>query len=210
MSIYLTQDRLLLAEIETASGTEEAPTPAANAVRVSDLLESPNFENVQDDGEVSSNLDVGAPIIGGGSTELGFSVRMKGAGTGGTAPEWGPLLRACAYAETLTTPAVADTAQAGAASTITLAAGESSTDDAYVGMVVRTTGGTGSGQSAVITDYDGTTKVATVAKAWSVVPDAIQRHIRSMRMRSTSLRAQVSKQLPCGHIRTPAQPPIRN
>lgn len=63
------------------------------------------------------------------------------------------------------------TAQAGGASTITLAAGESGTDDAYNGMTVEITGGTGSGQVRHITDYVGSTKVATVDAAWSANPD---------------------------------------
>jgi len=63
------------------------------------------------------------------------------------------------------------TAQAGGATTITLAAAASSTDDAYNGYTIETTGGTGSGQTAIISDYDGTTKVATVP-TWGTNPDA--------------------------------------
>jgi hypothetical protein len=63
------------------------------------------------------------------------------------------------------------TAQAGASGTITLASGASSTDDYYKGYVVKTTGGTGSGQYRPITAYNGTTKVATVETSWSVTPD---------------------------------------
>ena len=65
----------------------------------------------------------------------------------------------------------ADTAQAGASTTITLAAGESATDDFFNGMLVRITGGTGSGQVRRITDYVGSTKVATVDSAWATNPD---------------------------------------
>ncbi len=64
------------------------------------------------------------------------------------------------------------TAQAGGATSITLAAGASGTDDAYNNMTVRITGGTGSGQERKITDYVGATKVATVASAWATNPDA--------------------------------------
>ncbi|MCH9716852.1 MAG: hypothetical protein K0U52_07170 [Gammaproteobacteria bacterium] len=72
---------------------------------------------------------------------------------------------------TAETAAENDTAQAGAASTITLASGANATDDYYNGWYVETTGGTGSGQIRKITDYNGTTKVATVASAWSTNPD---------------------------------------
>lgn len=64
------------------------------------------------------------------------------------------------------------TAQAGAASTITLTTGASATDDYYNGMKVRLDGGTGDGQIRSIIDYDGTTKVATVDSDWDTNPDA--------------------------------------
>jgi stage V sporulation protein SpoVS len=70
--------------------------------------------------------------------------------------------------------ALTETAQAGGASTITLAAGASSTDNdpTYIGHVITTTGGTGSGQQRIISSYVGSTKVATVSSAWTVQPDA--------------------------------------
>lgn len=61
-------------------------------------------------------------------------------------------------------------AQAGAASSITLRAGASSTNDLYDGMICRLVSGTGVGQSKPITAYDGTTKVATIAGTWAVNP----------------------------------------
>lgn len=64
------------------------------------------------------------------------------------------------------------TAQAGAASTITLDAGASATDNLYTGGTVRIIGGTGAGQSArAIVGYVGASKVATVSPAWTVQPD---------------------------------------
>ncbi len=63
------------------------------------------------------------------------------------------------------------TAQAGAAGTITLAAGASATDNLYNGQLVYITGGTGAGQSITITSYVGSTKVATVGGTWVVTPD---------------------------------------
>jgi len=63
-----------------------------------------------------------------------------------------------------------DTAQSGAATTITLAAGDTQADDYYNDMVIKITGGTGSGQEKTITDYVNSTKVATVS-TWSTNPD---------------------------------------
>ena len=62
------------------------------------------------------------------------------------------------------------TAQAGASTTITLASTASAVDDFYNGLTLYITSGTGAGQSRVITDYVGSTKVATVA-AWVINPD---------------------------------------
>lgn len=65
----------------------------------------------------------------------------------------------------------ADTAQAGAATTITLASGASAVDDFYNALKIKITGGTGAGQIREITDYVGSTKVATVA-TWTTNPDS--------------------------------------
>lgn len=72
------------------------------------------------------------------------------------------------------------TAQAGAAGSITLDANASAIDDAYNGCIVKTTGGTGGGsgsgslnnQARIVTDYNGTTKVATVEPDWETTPNA--------------------------------------
>lgn len=60
-----------------------------------------------------------------------------------------------------------NTAAGGAASSITLDAGASAVNDYYNEHVIIITGGLGVGQVRVITDYDGGSKVATVASAWS-------------------------------------------
>jgi hypothetical protein len=63
-------------------------------------------------------------------------------------------------------------AQAGTSTTITLKSTASATDDVYNGMYVTITSGTGSGQIRLIEDYVGSTKVATVATAWTTAPDS--------------------------------------
>lgn len=64
------------------------------------------------------------------------------------------------------------TAQAGASSSITLDAGASSSDDFYIGDLIVVLSGTGAGQSRIITDYVGSTKVATVDAAWTTNPSS--------------------------------------
>jgi len=64
------------------------------------------------------------------------------------------------------------TAQAGGASTITLDAQSSAVDDTGIGQTIEIVKGTGKGQTRIISDYVGATKVATVSVAWVTVPDA--------------------------------------
>lgn len=62
-----------------------------------------------------------------------------------------------------------DYAQAGASTTITLGATADTRDDYYNNARIMITSGTGEGQMNVITDYVGSTKVATVS-TWTTPP----------------------------------------
>ena len=65
-----------------------------------------------------------------------------------------------------------ETAQAGGSNTITLDSSASSTNDIFNGSTIRTTGGTGSGQTRIISDYNGSSKVATVSVNWTTTPSS--------------------------------------
>lgn len=69
------------------------------------------------------------------------------------------------------------TAQAGGSNTITLRSGAVATDDYYNGAYVTLTGGTGVGQTRKITDYVGSTKVATLDSNWVTNPDNTSTYI---------------------------------
>ena len=69
------------------------------------------------------------------------------------------------------TAVLVGTAQTGASSTITLTSSASATDDRYNNFTITITGGTGAGQSKLITDYVGSTKVATISGTWTTNPD---------------------------------------
>lgn len=64
------------------------------------------------------------------------------------------------------------TAQAGASTTITLAAAFSEDEGTVKGNMIVTLGGTGSLQYRHITAYNNTTKVATVSPAWTTNPSS--------------------------------------
>ncbi len=70
-------------------------------------------------------------------------------------------------------------AQAGASSTITLNALASSNDDAYNDQTIFLRSGTGEDQARIVMDYDGTTKIATVDRAWDVNPDSTTGYVMS-------------------------------
>ena len=172
MAQFAFRDQLLLAKIQADPDIEEALDPATDAIRVSNLQFSPQFETDSGENEHQSGLDQGDPQITSGGANMSFDVRMSGAGAEGAEPEYSVFMEMSGFAKTVTGAEITNTAQAGGANTATLAVAESAVDDAYKGMPLFLTGGTGSGQSAVILSYDGTTKVATVAKNWTTPPDA--------------------------------------
>lgn len=83
----------------------------------------------------------------------------------------GAIDRATFAADTGLQTIRSNTAQAGAAGTITLDASASATDNIYTDTVILLTGGTGAGQVRRIRAYVGATKVATVIPVWTTNPD---------------------------------------
>lgn len=106
-------------------------------------------------------------------TLLATLTKGGGAFTGETPAEWKATLSGVAgtlNGMVLGALVRAGTAQAGAATTITLDATASATDNIYNNSFIFITGGVGPGQYRKITGYVGATKVATVA-AWTINPD---------------------------------------
>lgn len=168
----LTRKRIILAKIEGTYGTDPTPTGASNAILVRNFTVTPMESDFADRDLIRPYLGRSEQLPAGIRMMAEFECELAGSGTAGTAPAWGPLLRACAFSQTLTASAVTGTAQSGSTgTTLKLASGASSTDGAYVGMPVSLTGGTGDGQSGMIVGYNGTSKVATVAKTWTTTPD---------------------------------------
>lgn len=69
------------------------------------------------------------------------------------------------------------TAQAGAASSVTLALTASAANSFYNNALVVITAGTGVGQARTITAYAGATRVATVDRTWGVTPNATSQYM---------------------------------
>jgi len=165
----------LLCKIQPVAGTDPTPTGAANAV----LLRGNPTLTPLDMTEDARNLIL--PYFGNQGSmpsaafgSLDFEFEAAGSGTAATPVAYGPILRACAVGETINAAPVTGTAQAGGSTTTIklAAAGTSAVNDFYNGMPISITAGTGNGQSGIIVDYDGTTKIATVVSAAWVAPDA--------------------------------------
>lgn len=148
----LTRKRLIAAEIESVYGTD--PTPgAADAILVRDLNITPMQSDVVNRDVVRPYLGASQQLLANTRVECTFSVELAGSGTAGTAPRFSPVLRSCGLAETAFTSALTGTATAGASNSITLDGTASATADIYKGLIIRITGGTGSGTVALITGY---------------------------------------------------------
>lgn len=74
------------------------------------------------------------------------------------------------------------TAQSGTSSTITLATGANATNGFYNGMSVYILSGTGAGQVRTISNYTGSTKIASVSVNWSINPDGTSVYVVSPRV----------------------------
>lgn len=164
----LTRKRLILAETESTYGTDPSPD-GADAILVRDLSITPQQSDVVNRDLVRPYLGASEQLLANTRVECTFSVEMAGSGTAGTAPRFGKVLKACALAETTVTPAEAGTATGGGSNSITLAAGASATNDIYNGQVLRITAGLGVGSVFLVTDYVGSTKVATLRSIGTAV-----------------------------------------
>lgn len=162
----LSRKRLILTKIESTYGTDSSPA-GTDAVLVRNLEVTPVEAETVSRELVRPYLGNSSQLLSQTRVMLTFEVELAGSGTAGTASKIDSLLRSCGFAATTTSSAVTGTAQAGSAGSITLAAGASATDDFYNGMVISITSGTGNGNKGIITDYNGTTKVATVQKSTS-------------------------------------------
>jgi len=160
------KQRLVLVKTEASSyGVNSSPT-GSNALFINDDLElsQPAGGGTTQRRIIRPYRGAYETLIVNSQVGITFSVELAGSGTAGTAPAYADLLRACGLAQTVTGTALTGTAAAGAAGSITLAAGTSAINNFYVGQLISITSGTGAGGAGIITAYNGTTKVATVAK----------------------------------------------
>jgi hypothetical protein len=168
--------RVILVKLEPTYGQDSSPV-AADAVLCSNLDINPLQGSSVERDFIRPYFGASGSIRVENFASMTFDTEIAGSGAAATPPEWGALLKACNFSETITAAPVTGTAQTGGSTTtIKLAAAASAVDDFYTGMTVSITGGTGNGQSGEIIGYVGSTKIATLAKAMAVAPDATSQY----------------------------------
>lgn len=158
--VLLSNRRLILAETESTYGVD--PTPgSANALLVRDLNLVPVQSDLVSRDVVRPYLGATEQFLANTRVECTFSVDLAGSGSASTAPRFSSVLKACGLIETYNSSPLTGTATAGALNSITLDATASASDSAYTNLLLTITAGAGAGTLALITSYNGTTKVAT-------------------------------------------------
>lgn len=93
------RNTLIAAKMETTYGVDTVPTGAANAMLCSKPRIVPLRANNIDRDIVRPYFGSSEQLVGTRNVSIDFEVEAAGSGTAGTAPAFGPLLRACGMAE---------------------------------------------------------------------------------------------------------------
>lgn len=97
----LTRKRLILAKTETTEGTDAVPSGTTNAILVRNLDIVPMQSDVKQRELIRPYLGNYEQFLANTRVEVTFEVELAGSGTAGTAPNYGPLLKACGLSETI-------------------------------------------------------------------------------------------------------------
>lgn len=92
----------VLAKIETAYGTDSVPVGASNSMLVSEVTITPLEASSVDRDLIRPYFGASEQLVGTYFARVSMRVEAAGSGTAGTAPAFGPLLRMCGLAETVT------------------------------------------------------------------------------------------------------------
>lgn len=99
----LTRKKFLIAKIETTYGTDPSPVGGSDAVQVTNLeltpIESDNVQAAAFQGFLGNSTR--GTLVANKRVSVTFDVELAGSGTAGTAPAFGPLLKACGLSQTI-------------------------------------------------------------------------------------------------------------
>lgn len=93
--------KAILAKLETVYGTDPTPTGAANAILGVNASFEPSVGEEVSRELVNSHMGHQGVFLTGTYAKLSFEVEMAGAGAAGTVAPYGPLLKACGFAEVI-------------------------------------------------------------------------------------------------------------
>ncbi|MFC7518693.1 phage tail tube protein [Herbaspirillum sp. GCM10030257] len=102
MTAKLMKQALLLVKIQPIAGTDSNPTAALNAILCKGVTPQPLVANFAERDNIRPYFGQNGKVLTDMHSESEFEVELAGAGVAGTAPKWGPLIRACGFAETIT------------------------------------------------------------------------------------------------------------
>ena len=91
---------VILAKIETTAGTDAAPA-STDALLISEASFEVEYRNVERN-LIRPTMGHSGTLVGTRNLKIDFTVELSTSGTAGTAPAWGKLLLACAFAEVVT------------------------------------------------------------------------------------------------------------
>ena len=93
---------LILAKIQPIAGTDAVPTAVLNAILCRSTTITPVSATFADRNLIRPYFGNGGSVAVTKYSQIELEVELAGAGEAGTAPAFGPLLRACGLAETVT------------------------------------------------------------------------------------------------------------
>src|SRR5688572_26046975 len=99
------RNAVTLFKIEVTPGVDASPVAASDAVEIENFRIAPAPNQIVT-AEDNGSLDGAGAIAGGMTVALSFDCLLKGSGAPATAPQWGKILRACGWAELITSTAV--------------------------------------------------------------------------------------------------------
>ena len=97
----LTRKRLILAKAEATYGTDPTPTGSANAILVRHLEITPLQSDIVQRELIRPYLGNYEQLLAQTRVQVTFEVELAGSGAAGTAPAYGPVLKACGLSETV-------------------------------------------------------------------------------------------------------------
>ncbi len=93
--------KIVLFKAEVTPGTDPVPVVATNAMLVRNFRISPLVTEGEDRDFEAMYVGNKGRIVAGSMVRYDFDVELAGGGAAGTAPGWGPLIKACAFSETV-------------------------------------------------------------------------------------------------------------